>query len=503
MKTLSRSIVGSPSQRLQRFALTLAAACVMSVAALHAPPALAAPGDMVALPDFTAIVEHADPAVVNIRTTATVPSRRSMQGRSGAPGSDPYELFRFFFGPDAQIPGPGGAPDAGPRGQAPSEGSRTVPRGLGSGFFLTQDGYILTNNHVVADAADIIVTLTDGREFKAKLIGTDERTDVALLKIDATGMTTLPIGDPSKLRKGNWVLAIGSPFGLDSTVTSGIVSAIGRDTGEYLPFIQTDVAVNPGNSGGPLLNMKGEVVGINSQIVSRSGGFMGISLAIPIDEAMRVQEQLRTKGRVTRGLIGVQIGEVSQEVASAIGLPKAQGALVSGVQAGGPSEAAGVQPGDVILKFDNQDINRWSDLPRIVGGTAPGASGKLEVWRKGKRLTLDVKVAELKTGSTPDDAPAEAAPGVTNALGLDVTEVPAEVQRKLRIKGGVLVRSVTGASDNAGIAEGDIILAVNQTDVTGVAQFNKLAAGLEKGRSAGVLVRRGDVTLWVAVQLTK
>ncbi|RYF55398.1 MAG: trypsin-like serine protease, partial [Comamonadaceae bacterium] len=333
MKTLSRSIVGSPSQRLQRFALTLAAACVMSVAALHAPPASAAPGDMVALPDFTAIVEHADPAVVNIRTTATVPSRRSMQGRSGAPGSDPYELFRFFFGPDAQIPGPGGAPDAGPRGQAPSEGSRTVPRGLGSGFFLTQDGYILTNNHVVADAADIIVTLTDGREFKAKLIGTDERTDVALLKIDATGMTTLPIGDPSKLRKGNWVLAIGSPFGLDSTVTSGIVSAIGRDTGEYLPFIQTDVAVNPGNSGGPLLNMKGEVVGINSQIVSRSGGFMGISLAIPIDEAMRVQEQLRTKGRVTRGLIGVQIGEVSQEVASAIGLPKAQGALVSGVQA--------------------------------------------------------------------------------------------------------------------------------------------------------------------------
>lgn len=501
MKTLSCSTAAIQSLRLRRVALTLAAACVMSVSALHAPPASAAPGDMVALPDFTAIVEHADPAVVNIRTTATVPSRRSMQGR-GTPGSDPYELFRFFFGPDAQIPGPQG-PDASPRGQAPGEGSRTVPRGLGSGFFLTQDGYILTNNHVVADAADIIVTLTDGREFKAKLIGTDERTDVALIKIEATGMTTLPIGDPSKLRKGNWVLAIGSPFGLDSTVTSGIVSAIGRDTGEYLPFIQTDVAVNPGNSGGPLLNMKGEVVGINSQIVSRSGGFMGISLAIPIDEAMRVQEQLRAKGRVTRGLIGVQIGEVSQEVASAIGLPKAQGALVSGVQAGGPSDSAGVQPGDVILKFDGQEINRWSDLPRIVGGTAPGTSGKLEVWRKGKRITLDVKVAELKTGGTTDQAPADAAPSAANALGLDVTEVPAEVQRKLRIKGGVLVRSTSGPADSAGIAEGDIILAVNQSDVTGVAQFNKLAAGLEKGRPAGVLVRRGDVTLWVAVQLTK
>lgn len=504
MKNFSYSIVRHPLTHWRQLAVTLAAVCAVSLTAVHAPPVMAASGDMVALPDFTAIVEHADPAVVNIRTTTTVPARRSMQGRGGVPGgSDPYELFRFFFGPDAQVPGPGITPDATPRGQGPAEGGRTVPRGLGSGFFLTQDGYILTNNHVVADAAGIIVTLTDGREFKAKLVGTDERTDVALVKIDAKDMATLPIGDPKKLRKGNWVLAIGSPFGLDSTVTSGIVSAIGRDTGEYLPFIQTDVAVNPGNSGGPLLNMKGEVVGINSQIVSRSGGFMGISLAIPIDEAMRVQEQLRTKGRVTRGLIGVQIGEVSQEVASAIGLPKAQGALVSGVQAGGPSDSAGVQPGDVILKFDGQDINRWSDLPRIVGGTAPGSSGKLEVWRKGKRMTMDVKVAELKTGSTAGDASDETPPTAANALGLDVTDVPAEMQRKLRIKGGVLVRTATGAGDTAGIAEGDIILAINQTDVVNVAQFDKVVGALEKGRPTGVLVRRGDVTMWVAVQLTK
>lgn len=507
MKTLDYSAIGA-----KRLALSVATALALSIGAVHAPPAFAQ-ADMVQLPDFTAIVEHADPAVVNIRTTTTVPTRRGGPGRSGSPGSDPYEFFRWFFGPDMQVPGPSeGAPVPGPgtspRGTPPQQGatppeSRTVPRGLGSGFFISEDGYILTNNHVVADAADINVTLTDGREFKAKLIGTDERTDVALIKIDAKGMTALPIGNPGTLKKGNWVLAIGSPFGLDSTVTSGIVSAIGRDTGEYLPFIQTDVAVNPGNSGGPLLNMKGEVVGINSQIVSRSGGFMGISLAIPIDEAMRVSDQLRTKGKVTRGLIGVQIGEVSQEVAKAIGLPKAQGALVSGVQTGGPSEAAGVQPGDVILKFDDSEINRWSDLPRIVGGTAPGTAGKLEVWRKGKRIKLDVKVAELTTGTAATQEQEQDKASEANALGLDVTDVPPDVQKKLRIKGGVLVRSASGAGDNAGIAEGDIILAINQSDVTDVAQFNKVVGALDKARPAGVLVRRGDVTMWVAVQLTK
>ena len=483
-------------------ALALSAGMLPVSTALAQPVAAQAP--LVSLPDFTAIVERADPAVVNIRTTATVPTRGMMPGRNGQPGGDPYELFRFFFGPDFQPPGGEGrgqAPTPNPRGGTPE--GRTVPRGLGSGFFISQDGFILTNNHVVADATDIFVTLTDGREFKAKLIGRDERTDVALIKIDATGMAALPIGDPKTLKKGNWVLALGSPFGLDSTVTSGIVSAIGRDTGEYLPFIQTDVAVNPGNSGGPLLNLHGEVVGINSQIVSRSGGFMGISLAIPIDEAMRVQEQLKKSGKVTRGLIGVQIGEVSQEVAKAIGLPKAQGALVSGVQPGGPAEAAKVMPGDVILGFNCAEIVRWSDLPRIVGGTAPGTTGKLELWRKGKRLTVDVKVEEIPSETAAAKAETEETASAENALGIAAIGVPAEIQKKLRISGGVQVKQSSGAAAEAGIAPGDIVLAINQSDITDVKQFNKVVGALQAGRPAGVLVRRGDVTLWVPITPNK
>ncbi|MEI2417278.1 Do family serine endopeptidase [Orrella sp. JC864] len=463
-------------------------------AALAAPGALAQP--VAGLPDFTSIVEKADPAVVNIRTTATVPVRRGLPGGGG----DPYELFRWFFGPDFQPPGIPG-PRQGPRGQQPPTEERTVPRGLGSGFFISPDGYILTNNHVVADASEIFVTLTDGREFKAKTIGTDERTDVALIKIEAEGMPTLPVGDSRALKKGQWVLAIGSPFGLDSTVTSGIVSAIGRDTGEYLPFIQTDVAVNPGNSGGPLLNLNGEVVGINSQIVSRSGGFMGISLAIPIDEAMRVVEQLKKDGRVTRGRIGVQIGEVSKEVADAIGLPRAEGALVSGVEAQGPADAAGVQPGDVIQRFNGQAIHRWSDLPRIVGETRPGSQVDMELWRKGRNVTVKVKVDELETGKAVTSAGGgEREPAPANALGLTVAPVPAQLRQQLRIKGGVLVQAAEGPAAAAGLAQGDVVLAVNDSDVTGPEQFYRLVSKLDKNRAAGLLVRRGDLTQWVAVR---
>ncbi|MGE8611792.1 MAG: DegQ family serine endoprotease [Achromobacter veterisilvae] len=476
-----------------------AAALGVTMAVAQAPAAHAeSPGVM--LPDFTSIVEKADPAVVNIRTTATVPVR----GMGPGGGNDPYELFRWFFGPEFQPPGGGGAPTPRQRPQ-PQPEERTVPRGVGSGFFISEDGYILTNNHVVVDATDIYVTLTDGREFKAKVIGTDERTDVALIKIEAKDMTPLVIGDPKKLKKGQWVLAIGSPFGLDSTVTSGIVSAIGRDTGEYLPFIQTDVAVNPGNSGGPLINLDGEVVGINSQIISRSGGFMGISLAIPIDEAMRVVDQLRATGKVTRGRVGVQIGEVGKDVAEAIGLPKAEGALVSSVEAEGPAEQAGVQPGDVILKFNNEPIKRWSDLPRIVGETKPGTRADMQVWRKGKTLTLSVKVGEIPTEKTPAAGKPGAAPApeATNALGLGVADVPADVQKKLRIKGGVQVKVAEGAAAKAGLQEGDIVLALNDTDVTGAKQFGELVSKLDKGRAAGLLVRRGDQTQWVAVPASK
>ncbi|MFC4274967.1 DegQ family serine endoprotease [Achromobacter aloeverae] len=491
---------------LRRVLVTVGAVAALAGAA--SAPAVAqtqaqTPMPTVALPDFSGIVEKADPAVVNIRTTATVPVRRP-----GLDGQDPYDLFRFFFGPDFQPPGMPG--QRAPRDKTPKDNNkepeeRTVPRGVGSGFFISADGYVLTNNHVVSDATDIFVTTTDGREFKAKVVGTDERTDVALLKIDAKGLTPLPIGDDSKLKKGQWVLAIGSPFGLDSTVTAGIISAINRDTGDYLPFIQTDVAVNPGNSGGPLLNLAGEVVGINSQIISRSGGFMGISLAIPIDEVMRVVEQLRANGKVTRGRIGVQIGEVTNDVATAIGLSKAEGALVSSVEGDSPAEAAGVQPGDVILKFNDRGIARWSDLPRMVGETKPGTVAPLQVWRKGKSLTLTVKVAEIqppKTAAKEKSNP-KTEPESSSALGLTVVPVPAETQRKMKITGGVLVRQAEGAAGRAGIMEGDIVLAINDTDIANPEQFVKAAGKVDKSKAIGVLVRRGDQTQWVAVQPSK
>jgi serine protease Do len=498
-----------PTLLVRRGSALFAAAATVVLALAAALPAQAQQqaAPTVALPDFTSIVEKTDPGVVNIRTTATVTLRNG-------PGSDPYELFKWFFGPNFQPPG-GAEPGQGQQGRPktpqgkksqPQPEERTVPRGVGSGFVISGDGYVLTNTHVISDATDIIVTLTDGREFKAKVIGSDERTDVALIKIDAKDLTPLPIGDSKKLKKGQWVLAIGSPFGLDSTVTAGIVSAIGRDTGEYLPFIQTDVAVNPGNSGGPLLNLQGEVVGINSQIISRSGGFMGISLAIPIDEAMTVVTQLRATGKVTRGRIGVQIGEVTKEVADALGLSKAEGAMVSSVEPKGPAEAAGVQPGDVITNFNGEAIKRWSDLPRIVGDVKPGTSATLQVWRKGKTLKLDVKVGEMPSGkqaaSSDDedqDTPQKAAP-VDNILGLGVVDVPAEQQRKLNIKGGALVSEVKGAAERAGLQEGDIILALNNSDVANAEAFGKLVAKLDKKKAVGLLVRRGNLTQWVAVQ---
>lgn len=449
---------------------------------------------VVALPDFSEIIAKADPAVVNIRTTANVPVN--------APGgsNDPYELFRKFFGPDAL--GRGEIPHQPSPNQSPEE--RTVPRGVGSGFFISADGYILTNNHVIAEAADIYVTLTDGREFKAKVVGTDERTDVALIKIEAKDLTPLKVGDSKALKKGQWVLAIGSPFGLDATATAGIISAISRDTGDYLPFIQTDVAVNPGNSGGPLINLKGEVVGINSQIVSRSGGFMGISLAIPIDEAMRVADQLRADGKVTRGRIGVQIGEVSKEVAEAIGLPKAEGALVSNVETGGPANDAGVKAGDVITSFNGEAIKRWSDLPRIVGQIKPGSRADMEVWRRGKSVTLSVKVGEIPSApsAAKDSAPSDAEK-TTNSLGLAVINVPEDVQSKLGIKGGVQISSVTGPASSAGLQAGDIVLAVNNTDVENAKQFDKLVSQLPEGKAAGLLVNRGGQAQWVAVKPSK
>ncbi|HWK72139.1 Do family serine endopeptidase [Pollutimonas sp. M17] len=448
------------------------------------------------VPDFTQVVAKTEGSVVNIRTTEAVPMRNPAMGPNS---NDPYEMFRWFFGPDFMPPG---APGPRQRNTPPApEQERTVPRGVGSGFIISEDGYILTNNHVVAKSNGIFVTLTSGKEYKAKIIGTDPRTDVALIKIDAEGLVPLPIGDSTKLKKGQWVLAIGSPFGLDSTVTSGIVSAINRDTGDYLPFIQTDVAVNPGNSGGPLIDLAGQVVGVNSQIISQSGGFMGISLAIPIDEVMRVVEQLKEHGKVTRGRIGVQIGPVSDDVAKAIGLEGAKGAMVSNVEQGGPAAQAGVRPGDVIVKFEGKDISHMTDLPRIVGATKPGKRVDMEVWRKGKTHTLHVKVGEMpdadSEGETAKPAEPKAAPA--DILGLKVTEVDDAARGKLDIKGGVQVVQADGPAAAAGLAAGDVIVTINDVDITGPQQYAKVVSGLDKSRAAALLVVRGDQSQWITV----
>lgn len=502
--------LGIPKAR--RLSVMFASTCVLvlmfasmsNVKATDAPHAVASnpSAAMLMLPDFTQIVEKSEHAVVNIRTSAKV----AVQTGAGG-GQDPYEMFRKFFGPDFNIPGmpnPNANPHGGGRNApVPAPQERSVPRGVGSGFFISADGSILTNHHVVADADEIIVTLTDGREFKAKIIGSDERTDVALIQIDAKNMSTLPIGNPKTLKKGQWVLAIGSPFGLDSTVTSGIVSAIGRETGDYLPFIQTDVAVNPGNSGGPLLDLQGQVVGINSQIVSRSGGFMGISLAIPIDEAMMVVAQLKENGRVTRGRLGVQIGEVSKEVAQASGLTKDEGAMVSGVMPDGPAQKAGIEPGDIILKFDDKPIKKWSDLPRVVGSTKPDSKVKVEVWRKGKLVTLTATVAEVEV-QVPKASPkaqTDKPQPTTTALGMTVIPLSEDAKKELKLKAGVQVSAVTGEALEAGINEGDIILTLGHTDITSAEQFVSVASKLDQTKPIGVMVRRGEQTQWVLLKL--
>jgi serine protease Do len=447
------------------------------------------------LPDFADLAERAGPAVVNIRTTARVAANAGALPFPDIDENDPmYEFFRRFF-PNPPQPGPRQGPQQGPR--------RDVPRGLGSGFVISTDGYVMTNAHVVEGADDITVTLTDRREFKGKVIGTDRRTDVALVKIEATGLPSVKIGDPNKLRVGEWVVAIGSPFGLDNSVTAGIVSAKARDTGEFLPFIQTDVAVNPGNSGGPLLNMRGEVIGINSQIFTTSGGYNGISFAIPIDEAMNVQQQLRSAGRVIRGRIGVGIEGVSKEIAEAIGLgAPPRGALVNSVEKEGPASKAGVEPGDVILRFDGRAIERSTDLPRIVGGTKPGTNSTMTVFRKGAQRDLKVQVAEMpqdrpRAARTPD-SPKPAVPA--NALGLGVSDVSPERLKELGIRGGVQVDAADGLAASAGLRQGDIITQMNSIEVQNARQFNEAVAKLDPKKDVAVLVRRGEASRFVIIR---
>ncbi len=448
----------------------------------------AAPAFAKELPDFTELYEKQGPAVVNISTTQTVHGAgQGMMPFPNVPEDDPfYEFFRRFAPPGGQ-------------GQQDYK-----TQSLGSGFIISSDGYILTNAHVVNDADEVIVKLADKREFKAKIIGIDRRTDVSLLKIDATSLPKVTLGDPSQLKVGEWVAAIGAPFGLENTVTAGIVSAKGRALPQenYVPFIQTDVAINPGNSGGPLFNLKGEVVGINSQIYSRSGGYMGLSFAIPIDVAMDVQNQLKAGGRVSRGWLGIGIQEITKELADSFSMKNTNGALVAGVEKSSPAERGGLELGDVILKFDGKAIGTSSDLPRIVGATRPGKEVTVEVLRRGSLKNLSVTVGDMpaddKEEARAPRGPAKAEP---NRLGLVVRDLTPQQKKKINGKNGVLVTNAEGAAAQVGIRRGDVILAVNNSEVQTAEQFNKLVSGVASGKTLALLVLRGDTTLYVPVKV--
>ena len=452
----------------------LVAFCVLSFAGHSAG---------VELPSFADLVEAQGGKVVNISTTTTIDQPNNIP----VPENDPfYDFFRRF------------APPGG-------EGERES-RSLGSGFIISSDGYILTNSHVVAAADDITVKLNDKREFTAEVIGVDPRTDVAVIKIDADNLPAVSIGDPDKLRVGDWVLAIGSPFGFESTVTSGIVSAKGRSLPQenYVPFIQTDVAINPGNSGGPLFNLDGEVVGINSQIYSRTGGFMGLSFAIPINVAIDIADQLKTDGRVKRGRIGVVIQEVTAELAESFGLDAPRGALVNRVEKGGPAQKAGIEVSDVILKFASEDVESSNDLPRIVGQTKPGSIVEVELWRDGKLKTLTIKVGEIpadENASAKSNSQKERAKNEVPELGLVVSDLTSQQLKQQELQGGIRIDKVSGVGQKAGLRSGDVILALNNDDVESVEQFVKLMDQYSEARSIALLIHRGGGSLYVPIRL--
>ena len=436
------------------------------------------------LPDFTELVEKQGHAVVNISTTQII---HNAQGFPNIPENDPfYEFFRRF---------------------APQMPREQESQSLGSGFIISADGYIMTNAHVVDSADKITVRLTDKREFNAKVIGADKRTDVALLKIEATGLPKITAGDPDKLKVGEWVIAIGSPFGFDSSVTAGIVSAKGRSLPQdnFVPFIQTDVAINPGNSGGPLFNMNGEVVGINSQIYTRSGGSMGLSFAIPIDVAMQVTNQLRTSGKVTRGRIGVMIQELTRELAESFGLSKPIGALISNVEKDGPADKAGIEASDVILKFDGKPVNSSGDLPRIVAATKPDSKVVIELWRKGETRRITVEVAEMPEDGKLARSAKKLADDVVemiSRLGIAVIELTREQLQELQIKGGLLVEEVKGsAARAAGLQQGDVLLAIGNMPIHSLSQFNEILKQVPKGKNVALLVRRGNAASYIAIRL--
>lgn len=445
------------------------------------------------LPDFTELAEKHGAEVVNISVTQNVHVESPFQGM---PQDEMMQEFLRRFG----IPNMPGVP--GQNGEQPEYKSKS----LGSGFIISNDGYILTNAHVVNEADEVIVKLTDKREFKAKIVGSDKRTDVALLKIDATGLPKATLGDPNKLKVGEWVAAIGSPFGLEFTMTQGIVSAKGRALPQenFVPFIQTDVAINPGNSGGPLYNLDGEVVGINSQIYSRTGGSVGLSFAIPIDVAIDISNQLKSSGKITRGWLGIAIQELTKELAESFGMKNSNGALIAGVEKNSPAEKGGLIAGDVITKFDNKPIMTSSDLPRVVGATKPGKLVPVEVFRKGGVQMLSIGVGEMPTESAENNQinKPQAKPEV-NKIGLTLKELTPAQKKKLNGKNGLLVLESTGLAAQAGIRRGDVILGLNNSESQSVELFNKQINAVPAGKTIAVLVLRGDSTLYVPIKMNK
>ncbi len=495
--TLRRLVLALGSVTVLSAPLVAAAQTPSAAPAAPVAPAAAPVPDLArALPDFSALVELAGPAVVNIRT-----SERIKPGANAQLDEQMREFLRRFGIPVPPQRKGNPAPSPSPSPDDDDDEDSPQRRGLGSGFVIGADGYVMTNAHVVDEADEVVVTLTDKREFKAKVVGLDRRTDVAVLKIEATGLPMLRMGEVSRLKVGEWVMAIGSPFGFDNTVTAGIVSAKARDTGDLLPLIQTDVAINPGNSGGPLLNLRGEVVGINSQIYSQSGGFMGISFAIPIDEAMRVADQLRSKGRVTRGMLGVYPDDLSKEVAEAIGLGKAQGALVTRITPGAPGEKAGLELGDVITRFDGKPVEKAVDLRRLAAGTAPGTQVKLQVFRRGatKELTatLEALPDDRAAATAEPEAPAVAG---AQAWGLTVSELTDAQRKELKVAGGIKIDAVDGPAARAGLRAGDLILSVNNAEIKSLKQFQALLAKVEKTKPLQMLVRRGDAVTYVLLK---
>ncbi len=460
-------------------------------AAPAAAPATAPAAGRYGLPDFSALVEQVGPAVVNISVTQKVGRSGATSGEDAFAGDPFYDFLRRFGVPVPGMPGNGG-------GRMPEQ----IQQGVGSGFIVSPDGYVLTNAHVVDGASEVTVKLTDKRDFKAKVVGVDKRTDVALLKIDAAGLPFVRTGDAERTKVGEWVIAMGSPFGFENTVTAGIISAKARRLPDenYVPFIQTDVAINPGNSGGPLFNLAGEVIGINSQIYSRSGGFMGISFAIPIDVAMKVKDQLQKYGKVSRGRLGVAIQGLDAELAQNFGLDKPVGALVASVENGSPAEKAGLAPGDVVLGVNGQKVDNSADLPRIIGEQKPGSVVRLSIWRDRKardiNVTLGEQAGEKLAATGGAERKGESASG---KLGLTGRALTGQEAARLGVPGGVVVEGLSGPAAKSGLQPGDVIIGVNNQPITGIEQFRKLLDAA--GNRFALLIQRGGSRIFLPVRI--